>query len=118
VGEGEGSGRERRRLARSAGDQVTTKPHHVKDKDRRLIDRFLFKSIGMRAGQRLRTGKIKVYRFRLYDIASEEFTISNRMATAACIRRIHAEPVRKSAIEIDKKDLNEDGMTEIVFVNA
>ena len=71
----------------------------------------------MRTAQQARTGKIKIYRFRLYDITSEEFKISNRMATAACIRRIHGEPIRASAIEIDKKDLNGDGMTQIVCVN-
>jgi hypothetical protein len=46
----------------------------------------------MRDKNRPKTGRVKVYRFRLYDIASEDFKISARMATAACIRRIHAEP--------------------------
>jgi predicted RNA-binding protein len=52
---------------------------------------------------RTETGRVKVYRFRLYDIASDEFRISNRMATAARIRRIHAEPIKRASMEIDRK---------------
>ena len=57
----------------------------------------------MRTGQRTGTGRVKVYRFRLYDIASDEFRISNRMATAACIRRIHAEPIKRTSMEINRR---------------
>ena len=60
----------------------------------------------------------KVYRFRLFDIGNGEFKISTRMATRACIRRIHAELIRSSELEVDKKDLNADGMTEPVFVDG
>jgi hypothetical protein len=35
------------------------------------------------------------------------------MATHACIRRIHGELIRNTELEIDKKDLNAGGMTEI-----
>jgi hypothetical protein len=63
------------------------------------------------------TGRVKVYRFRLYDIASEDFKISARMATPACIRRIHAEIIKRTELEIDKQYVNSDGMTEIGFVD-
>jgi hypothetical protein len=49
---------------------------------------------------------VKVYRFRLYDIASEDFKISARMATPACIRRIHGEIIKRTELEIDKQFLN------------
>jgi hypothetical protein len=49
---------------------------------------------------------VKVYRFRLYDIASEDFKISRRLATPACIKRIRTELIRRTELEIDKKDLN------------
>ena len=69
----------------------------------------------MQPRQKPRIGKVKVYRFRKYDIARDDFIMSGRMATYACIRRIHAELIRSTELEIDKKDLNIDGMTEIVF---
>ena len=69
----------------------------------------------MQPRQKPSIGKVKVYRFRKYDMASDNFVISRRLATHACIRRIHAELIRSTELEIDKKDLNADGMTEIVF---
>ena len=60
-----------------------------------------------------KTGRVKVYRFRLYDVASEDFKISRRLATPACIKRIRAELIHRTELEIDKKDLNVDGMTEL-----
>jgi hypothetical protein len=48
-------------------------------------------------------GKIKIYRFRQYDIGADEFKLSSRMATLACIRRIHAELIRSSEREIEKQ---------------
>jgi hypothetical protein len=71
----------------------------------------------MHSGKRTTIGKVKVYRFRLYDIASEDFKISARMATHACIKRIGAELIRRTELEIDKKDLNADGMTEFGVVD-
>ena len=59
-----------------------------------------------------------VYRFRLYDIASEDFKISHRLATPACIRRIHAEIIKRTELEIDKQYLNGDGMTGIGFFDG
>jgi predicted RNA-binding protein len=55
----------------------------------------------VRTGRRPIIGRVKVYRFRLYDIASEDFKISARMATHTCIRRIHAELIRSTELEID-----------------
>ena len=70
----------------------------------------------MQSRQQPRTGRVKVYRFRLYDIASEDFKISARMATAACIRRIRGEIIKRTELEIDKRFLNGDGMTEVGFL--
>jgi hypothetical protein len=64
-----------------------------------------------------KTGRVKVYRFRLYDIASKDFKISRRLVTSACIKRIGAELIRRTELEIDKKDLNADGMTEFGVVD-
>ena len=61
---------------------------------------------------------MKVYRFRLYDIASEDFKISARMATHACIKRIGAELIHRTGLEIDKKDLDAGGMTEVGIVDG
>jgi hypothetical protein len=61
------------------------------------------------------SGTTKVYRFRLYDIAAEEFRLSARMATHACIRRIHGQLIRSTQLEIDKRHLDDDGMTAIMY---
>ncbi len=71
----------------------------------------------MRTRQQPKIGRVKVYRFRLYDIGSEDFKISNRMAAPPCIRRIRAEIIKRSELEIDKRYLNSDGMTEIGFID-
>jgi hypothetical protein len=71
----------------------------------------------MRTRQQDRTGRVKVYRFRLYDVASDRFRLSNRMATPACIRRIRGEIIKRTELEIDRQYLNSDGMTEIGFVD-
>ena len=71
----------------------------------------------MRSRQQDKTGRVNVYRFRLYDIASDDFKISNRMATAACIRRIRAEIIRRTELEIDKQYVNSDGLTDIGFID-
>jgi hypothetical protein len=72
----------------------------------------------IRIGQKGMTGRVKVYRFRLYDIASDEFRISNRMATAPRIRRLHGELLRRTEIEIDRRELDADGMTGIGFAGV
>jgi hypothetical protein len=57
-------------------------------------------------------GRVKVYRFRIYDIASDDFKLSARMATRAFIKRVGGELVRSTELEIDKKHVNADGMTQ------
>ena len=37
------------------------------------------------------------------------------MATPACIRRIHAQLIRSTELEIDKRHLDADGMTAIMY---
>jgi hypothetical protein len=71
---------------------------------------------GMHSRQQDKTGRVKVYRFRLYDAASENFKISARMATPACIRRIRGEIIKRTELEIDKQYVNSDGMTEAGFL--
>jgi hypothetical protein len=63
------------------------------------------------------SGTTKVYRFRLYDPAAEQFRLSARMATQACIRRIHAQLIRSTEMEIDKRHLDADGMTAIIYAD-
>ena len=69
----------------------------------------------MRNRSAQKTGRVKVYHFRLYDVASEDFKISNRMATPACIRRIRGEIIKRTEPEIDKQYVNSDGMTVVGF---
>lgn len=71
----------------------------------------------MRQGKQTKIGKVKVYRFRLYDSASDDFKTSARMATQACIRRIHAQLLCSTEREIDKHYLDGDGMTGIMFAD-
>jgi hypothetical protein len=69
----------------------------------------------MRSRQQDKTVRVKVYRFCLYDIGSEDFKISERMATraasAASTPRSSSDPSSK----IDKRHLNSDGMTQVGF---
>ncbi len=55
--------------------------------------------------------KTKIYRFRQYDVAADAFKLSRRMATQASIRRIHAQLIRSTELEIDTRHLDADGMT-------
>jgi hypothetical protein len=61
--------------------------------------------------------KTKVYRFRQYDVGADAFKLSGRMATQACIRRIHAQLIRSTELEIDTRHLDADGMTDIMFAD-
>jgi hypothetical protein len=58
---------------------------------------------------------VKVYKFRKYDIASDAFVISGRMATRACIKRISAQPIKGTEMEISRADVDSDGLTEVGF---
>jgi hypothetical protein len=58
---------------------------------------------------------VKVYKFRKYDIVSDGFVISGRMATRIAIRRINALTIKGTEMEIDRANVDDDGMTEIGF---
>ena len=60
-------------------------------------------------------GTVKVYKFRMYDIATEKFKTSARMATHTCIKRINARPIKGTEREVDKEAVDGDGMTTIGF---
>src|ERR1700761_574184 len=89
----------------------------INHEHRRLIRRVCSIPGVMRTGKRAMTGRVKVYRFWLYDIASEDFKISRGLPTPACIKRIRAELIHRTELEIDKKDLSPDGMTELAIFN-
>jgi len=62
---------------------------------------------------------VTVYRFRKYDIASDQMQVSRRMATRQAIQTIaHAEVLEATAFEIDSGEVGSeiDGMTRIGFV--
>jgi len=59
--------------------------------------------------------KVKVYRFRAYDITKDDFIYSTRMATAERIASIRAEAIPGSGREIDAAMLLPEGWTEKHF---
>jgi hypothetical protein len=61
--------------------------------------------------------KVTIYRFRLYDIATDEYVPSRRWATMEAIRRIGGEAFDDTATEIDDSLLSHDlpGMTDRDF---
>jgi hypothetical protein len=63
-------------------------------------------------------GRAKVYRFRQYDIAADQFRLSARMATPTCIRRIHAQLIRSTEPKIDRRHLDNDGMTAVMYFDS
>lgn len=60
-------------------------------------------------------GRVKVYRFRLYDIASNDFNVSARMATHAFIKRVSGKLIRSTELEIEKKNVNADETISFFF---
>jgi hypothetical protein len=50
-------------------------------------------------------------------VCKAAINISARMATHACIRRIHAQLIRSTELEIDKRHLDADGVTGIMFTD-
>ena len=48
---------------------------------------------------------------------ADAFKPSGRMATQACIRRIHAQLILSTELEIDTRHLDADGMTDIMFTD-
>ena len=87
----------------------------VKDEDCRAIGGLLLQFTKAVQNGIAMSGTTKVFRFRLYDIAAEEFRLSARMATQACIRRINAQLIRSTELEIEKCCLDADGMTGVMF---
>jgi len=62
---------------------------------------------------------VTVYRFRKYDIASDQMQVSRRMATREAIQLIaQAEVLEDTALEIDAGEVGTEvnGMTRIGFV--
>jgi len=60
--------------------------------------------------------KIKIYRFKNYDIYRGQYVVSPRMATAEAIRRFGATMISETETEIDESRVDGDGMTEIDFI--
>jgi hypothetical protein len=62
---------------------------------------------------------VTVYRFRKYDIVSDQMQVSRRMATREAIQTIaQAEVLEETALEIDAGEVGAEvsGMTRIGFV--
>jgi hypothetical protein len=62
---------------------------------------------------------VTVYRFRIYDIGSDQMQVSRRMATREAIQTIaQAEVLEDTALEIDASEVGAEvnGMTRIGFV--
>jgi hypothetical protein len=55
-----------------------------------------------------------VYRYRIYDIATDEYIYSTRYATMKKINRIKAEPLDNTSVLIDPRYLD-DGWTKKGF---
>ena len=60
-------------------------------------------------------GNVTVYRFSLYDIASDEQRTSRRWATREAIERIGGKVLESTATEVDVAALDENRMTERDF---
>ena len=62
--------------------------------------------------------QVTVYRWRRYDITTDETTTSRRYATLAAIEEACGKPIEGSAIEIDEDHLDpqQDGMTPRDYV--
>jgi hypothetical protein len=58
--------------------------------------------------------KVRVYRYRRYDMASRSFIVSTRMATKEYIERIWAQRIQGTEVIIDERHLN-DGRTDESF---
>ena len=60
--------------------------------------------------------KIKVYRFKNYDIYKGQWFVSPRMATADAIPRFLGTRIPETETEIDESRVDGDGMAEIGFM--
>ena len=59
--------------------------------------------------------KVAVYRFRRYDISSDEYVTSRRWAILETINLIRAEALIHTERLVDPNSLNAEGMTERGF---
>jgi hypothetical protein len=55
--------------------------------------------------------RTKVFRFKLFDVMTDEFVMSSRYATEQAITQIGGTAIQGTEIEIDGADLDENGMT-------
>jgi hypothetical protein len=54
--------------------------------------------------------KVKVYRYRVYDITIDDYRVSTRMATQRRIDKIAATRIEGTEAEIDESLLTPDGI--------
>ena len=59
--------------------------------------------------------RTKVFRFKLFDITTDDFVVSSRYATDQAIAQIGAQAIHGTEIEIDSTKLDENGMTAKKF---
>jgi hypothetical protein len=57
--------------------------------------------------------RVTVHLFRAYDIHTDQFIVSKRMATLEAIARVNGEPIEGTAVAIEVSDLDPgiSGMT-------
>ena len=60
--------------------------------------------------------KVKVYRFKSFDIVSGEYVVSLRLATRSTIQRINAEIIETTETDVYASDIDSDGFTIIDFL--
>jgi hypothetical protein len=60
--------------------------------------------------------KVKVYRFKSFDIVSGEYVVSLRLATRSTIQRINAEIIETTETDVYASDIDSDGFTTIDFL--
>jgi len=60
--------------------------------------------------------KIKIYRFKNYDIYRGQYVVSPRMATGRSNKAVRATMISETETEIDESRVDGDGMTEIDFI--
>ena len=60
--------------------------------------------------------KVKVYRFKSFDIVSGEYVVSLRLATRSTIERINAEIIETTETDVYASDIDSDGFTTIDFL--
>ena len=60
--------------------------------------------------------KVKVYRFKSFDVVSGEYVVSLRLATRSTIERINAEIIETTETDVYASDIDSDGFTTIDFL--